>query len=80
MPVALPRLTADQFEDAVAARKGRYPPALVERLKGKKLLQWAVTHPSNIASANFLAGAHKAKGLPGAFAALQAPEAPPAQC
>lgn len=44
---------------AIKERGGRYSPALLERLKGKKLLQWAVTHPTNIISANFLAGAHK---------------------
>jgi len=43
----------------VLQRYGRYPPALAERLKAKKLLQWVVTHPTNIASANFLSGAHK---------------------
>jgi len=45
----------------VLQRGGRYPPALAERLKTKKLLQWVVTHPTNIASANFLSGAHKVK-------------------
>jgi hypothetical protein len=48
----------------VLQRGGRYPPALAERLKSKKLLQWAVTHPTNIANANFLSGAHKVRVEP----------------
>jgi hypothetical protein len=38
---------------------GFYPPALMERLKSKKLLHWIITHPDDIARANFLMGAHK---------------------
>jgi len=36
-----------------------YPPALMERLKAKKLLHWVITHPDDISRANFLMGAHK---------------------
>ena len=59
MPPGLPKMTADEFAAAVGARGGRFPPALAERLKSKKLLQWVVTHPTNISTANFLQGAHK---------------------
>jgi len=42
-----------------AGRGYFYPPALIERLKSKRLLQWVVTHPEDISRANFLMGAHK---------------------
>jgi hypothetical protein len=53
----------DDTEGKSGAVNGPYPPALMERLKGSRLLQWAVTHPRSIASANFLAGAHKTSFL-----------------
>mmetsp|Transcript_28968 Transcript_28968/g.37392 ORF Transcript_28968/g.37392 Transcript_28968/m.37392 type:complete len:1202 (+) Transcript_28968:1-3606(+) len=59
VPANLSKLTGDEFEALISERGGRYPPALLERLKAKKMLLWVITHPTNIVSANFLAGAHK---------------------
>jgi hypothetical protein len=64
MPTDLTRLTMEEFEERVAEAAGAeddvfYTPALMERLKSKKLLQWVITHPDDIVRANFLMGAHK---------------------
>jgi hypothetical protein len=67
LPTDVATLTVEQFEAKVAGRgvaenTGRryfYPPALVDRLKGRRLLHWVVTHREDIARANFLMGPHK---------------------
>lgn len=63
LPVQLASLTPTQLADQVDILGGLYTPQLIDRLKSKRMLHWCITHPRNIARANFLVGGHKASFL-----------------
>ncbi|CAM9332095.1 unnamed protein product, partial [Phaeothamnion confervicola] len=58
VPADVATVTREQLEQEALVRGSLYPRELAIFLKENRLLQWCVTHPDDIARANFLVGEH----------------------